>query len=151
MSAVKIGDLVKAIRDDLASASGVKLSTGYDTLTEGINEFPLVQVIPEEGDLAYQSKTERTTFGATLRQEQTTINVDVYASQRHNLADDMKSVIDMADNVKARLELQKTTPPFGVAGVDTWRATWRRVTFVYGEPEMKYTGIRFILVFTSHN
>lgn len=151
MSAVKIGDLVKAIRDDLANASGVKLSTGYDTLTEGINEFPLVQVIPEEGEQAHQSNTDRTTFGAKLRFEQMVIHADVYAIQRHSLADDMKAVIDVADNVKARLDLQTTRPPFGVAGVDTWSYTWRRVIFEYGDSQVKYMGIRFILTFTMHN
>lgn len=148
---VQLATLIEAIRDDLASATGVKLSTGYDTLTEGINEWPLVQVLPDSGETAHRSGTERTTFGAVLREERVVIHVDVYARQRSNAADDMAAVVDAADAIKARLELQTTTPPFGVAGVDAWHWSWQYVSFVYGEAPVSYMGIRFRLTFISHN
>jgi len=148
---VLIQDLVVAVRDDLALTPGIRLSTGYDNLTEAINEFPLVQVYPESGEVAHRSRTDRTTFGAVLRQEQMVLHVDVFAQQRFDMAHDMMAVIDVADAVRARLESHAETPPFGVTGVDTWRWTWTRVIFEYGDPRTQYVGIRFILSFTMHN
>ena len=47
----------------------------------------------------------------------------------------------------AVLDAQDSTPAFGVDGVHTFHYTWERVTFVYGNPETRYAGVRFTLSF----
>ncbi len=143
-----VGSLVSSVEAVLSAASGIVRSTSGETLTESIPDLPLLQVYPESGDGNTQSgRTDRTTFQRGAALESVEIYADVYARTRSNIGLDMKAMQDATDSIRAILRAQ-TTSLFGVADIMAFRWSWRRVVFVYGDPETRYAGVRFTLVFS---
>lgn len=138
--------LIEAVRATMATVSPSVVAQAGSRLTEAIVE-PTIQIIPDSGEGAYQSRTDRTTFSKGLALRQWEINVDVYVRQRSDAGEDMAAVIALADAIIAKLDEQTTSPAFGVVGVHTWHYRWQRVTFVYGDAQTPYVGIRFVLTF----
>jgi len=138
--------LVTAVAAEMAEITSATVQSGA-SLTEGINDTLTIQVYPESGESAHNSRTDRNTFGKGLELRRRIVHIDVYARARAHIGEDMVAVTSAADDVEAKLNEQQSSPPFGVAGVKTWHYTWQRVIFSYGGVE--YVGIRFVLTFVS--
>lgn len=143
---VSIADICDAITSALSAATGLSVAQSFDALGEGINDAPLLQVYPDAGEQDPSGQTERTTFGAGVRQTSLTVLADLYAKQRAFLAEDMGKLVGMVDAITNVLEQQDSTPPFGLAGIQDFKWSWRRVVFQYGDPDIKYIGARFTLI-----
>lgn len=141
---ISIYNATEAIRSTLAGA--VDRATANETLTDGMNDLTAMQVYFERAEASAGSNTDRVTFGAAIRRSLWTFHVDVYARQRSHIGEDMAAVVNTADAVIDLLETQTTGAPFGLAGIKTFRWTAERATFVYGDPELRYAGVRFIIV-----
>jgi hypothetical protein len=163
MANVTIGEICDAIESTLSAAVGINRTESYDELTEGINnaDCPLLQVYWESFGMDPSGSTDRSSFGgrggvenSPLRQKPIVIHVDLYASRRNHLAQNMKAVVDATDAILNVFEQQDVKPYFGLlddGGGDAIKA-WslddaRRVIFQYGDGagQVNYSGARFIL------
>ena len=130
--------VLDAIEGVLDGAVGLVQSQTYDQLTESIPETPLLQVYPQSGQ---PDKLETYT---KFRVEKLVVYADLYARQRSNMRDDMAKVVEMG---QAMLEIIRTEHEahtnFGVTGINGWDWSYERVLFDYGEPAIKYAGVRF--------
>jgi len=143
--AVTIYDTTEAIRSTLEDVAGLAVSTANETLREGMNDLPAIQVYFETLEASLGSQTERKTFGAGIRSNMWRFHIDVYVKQRSNLGDDMAKVANLTDAVIDVLEAQVDTPPFGLDGLHNFRYTAERVTFTYGDTDTTYVGVRFVV------
>ena len=143
--------VVNTLRTIPALGSGVVQKPGE--MTEGITDEPTVQVYPEEvKPVTPSGATERTSFGTSnhdkmKRQHDITVHIDLYARMRHELNEDMAALLDLIDPIEEKLEEQSVKPYFGLAGLQAFSWTSSRVIFVYGDPEIKYVGWRWVLTF----
>lgn len=145
MTTITLATVIDAIATVLGAATTVERTESYNELTEGIHDFPMLQVYWESVVQDPESGTERTTFGGGVRQTDHTIHADYYARQRSNIGEDMAALVNGIEAITNRLESQGAAPPF--FGVDVKAFRWRgdRVTFNYGDPQIMYVGARFIL------
>jgi len=143
MTTITNAQICDAIRNKLVAAVGVAQS--YNALTEGMNDPNLIQVYPEAARQDPGGQTDRTTFGAHVRQTDTTINVDYYARQRREIGEDMAALVAGIDAITAVLEAQSHEPAFGLAGIQQFSWSWTRVLFSYGDPDIRYIGARFVI------
>jgi hypothetical protein len=143
--AITLAQICNAIESTLAAATTVARSESYDELTEGVQDFPMLQVYPEAGNVDAVGSTDRTTLQAGCRQTSVTIHADYYARQRSQLDEDMKALVNGIDALTNVLEQQDTKPYFGLDGIRAFRWEWRRVTFVYGDGGQPMVGARFVL------
>jgi len=151
MGSVTIRSIVDAVALELAAAlpiveSGVSHSAV--DMQEAIVDLPTLQVYPDSGtqDIA-SGNTHATSFGAAAvrtRQTELVIFADYYARQRSHIGEDMEALIDGVDAIFDVLE-GLSPPYFSIAAIKEFRWTFERVTFVYGQQEQKFAGIRFTL------
>jgi len=150
--AVTMIEIDNAIRDTLdeigtISIIGGDVATlyveGSTDLSEGVADFPLIQVYPETGVVDMKASTDRHTFRGGARAEEQTWNLDLYAAQRAHIAEDFKALLPMIDAVTDKLEEQNVKNYFGLAAIQTFAWTWQRATFVFAQAE--YVGCRFVL------
>jgi len=125
-------------------------SQNYDELTEGMNDDRVIQIYPEsEGSVDGSSgATQKLTLGdedGAVIQEEITIHLDYYCRQRSNLADDMGQLLPGIDAIRAKLK-EQDCDPFDIPNCQSFQWSWFRTVFVYGQPEIKYIGARFVLV-----
>ncbi len=146
---LEIYDLVEAVRATLAQSPEVLRATGNESLLEEINDDRVLEVYPEEGVADAKTQTDRTTFGMGVQQEGVSLHIDYYARQRSHMGEDMAQLTRGLDSIRRMLKEQQKKPFFGVEAIQTFRWTWRRVTFEYGQGEnaTKYAGVRFTLEF----
>ncbi|KPJ77283.1 MAG: hypothetical protein AMJ81_00030 [Phycisphaerae bacterium SM23_33] len=134
-------DAIEGIMDDAAS---LVRSQTYDELTEGIHDYPLLQVYPEENTgTDWTGETDRVTLSGKHSVKEYTVHADIYARQRSHIAEDMKKCVDVANETEDILD-NLSYPLFGLACVTSFRWSWRRVVFEYGG--VKYMGARFVIV-----
>lgn len=145
MSRISLVQILTAIRDTLAPAPTLVRTQGFDELSEGIHDMPLLQVYPETGVQDPASDTDRTTFGAGVRQTDITIHADYYARQRSHMAEDMAALVAGVDAITNIME-EQDSQPFGLEGIKAFRWHWQRVKFLYGDPQLPYVGVRFVIV-----
>lgn len=143
MARLTVGQICDAIEDTLDEATTLAVSQSYDELTEGLHDFPLLQVYPETGNTDASGRTDRTTFGAGVRTGFYVFHADYHACPRSFLAEDMEKVVDGIDALEIILEAQNTKPYFGLAGIRAFRYEWRRVAFRYAQQDTM--GVRFII------
>jgi hypothetical protein len=148
MTTVTIYDISEAIENTFTAAGVFAKVQANEALQDGMQDFVTVQIYPDEISGETKTRTDRQTMGAKARHTELVIFVDVYARQRSHIGQDMKAVTQAADLVISVLQGQDATPPFGLAGLKTfhWRAN--RVLFEYGDPQIKYVGLRFTLTFS---
>jgi len=144
--AVTLGQILDAIEATLATATTVNRSESYDELTEGIHDFPMLQVYPEVGTQDPSGGTDRTTFKGGVRQTEFTIHVDYYARQRSHIGEDMSALVDGIDALQNVFEAQDTKPYFALDGIRAFKWSWSRAVFTYGDPNVSYIGARFVLI-----
>jgi hypothetical protein len=146
--AITLLQICDAVRDTLKAAPSIQRWQSYDEMTESIPDTPLCQVYPEEGTTDPTSNAaDRTTFKAGVRQSDIVIHVDLYGHRRANLAEDMGTAFACTDELITILEAQDTKPYFGLVGLKAFAWSWKRQTFVYDDPNVKYSGARFVLRF----
>ena len=145
--AITLAQICDAIESTLGGATGLERSESYDELTEGAHpgDLPLLQVYPNDGTTDPSGNTDRTTFRGGVRQTALTIHADVYARQRSHIGEDMKAVVNSMDAIINVLEAQNVKPYFGLVGIKAFAWRWERVTFIYGDPQLPYAGVRFYL------
>lgn len=140
---VSIAEICDAITETLTPAVGLARAQSYDELSEGMNDLPALQVYPEMGNQDPSGNADRTTFRAAVRQTELTIFADYYARQRSHIGEDMAALVSGIDAIVDELEKQDTKPYFGLEGIKAFSWSFRRVTFVYGDPQVSYIGARF--------
>lgn len=138
-------ELVEGIRSTLAEVTEVAQAQGGTTVTDGMNDLPALQVYLDSFEQAHRSGTDRTTFRGGIRETTIDINVDVYARQRSHIGEDMAAVHSIADAIQAKLEEQDTAPFFGLTELKSFRYRGERVTFVYGDTQISYAGLRIVI------
>ena len=116
---------------------------GHDELGEGMNDYPAIQIYPEEGEPNITGSTAQLTFGAKTRVERILINVDVFAKQRADLGEDMAAVVTIFDKIRTHLKGIKEKPYFGLEGIQAFDWKWERTVFEYAGN--KYMSLRFVL------
>lgn len=143
--AVLLGDLCNGIEAVLSAAAGMRSSTSYDKLTEGIPaaDCPRLQVYPESGGCDIRTGTDRTAMQAGVQQAEIVVFADLYARLRSQLNEDMKATVDLIDAIIDKLQEQERPPFFGVAGVKSFKWTWRRAVLRYMDE--RYMGARFTI------
>jgi hypothetical protein len=140
-----------AIRDTLAGNAALTYVFSADELKEAITDDATVQIYPESGVVDVASMTDRTTFGAHVRQEEDIWHIDVYARQRRHIGEDMGRLLPLIDAVTDTLEEQDDRSYFGLlddvgeAAIKAFSWSWQRIVFVYGDAGTPYVGVRFVL------
>lgn len=143
-----VTDVSGLIRSAMAELRTQDLSQ----LTESIPDTPLIQVYPEEGEASATSGTDRKTFGGgpktPVRVRPLTMHIDIYGRQRSDIGQDLLQATNVLDGVLQALEGQNDLPFFGNVGIRSFKYTWKRAQFEYGDPKQSYVGYRIILVTT---
>lgn len=143
--AITLAQICDAIESTLGAASTVAVSQSYNELTEGVHDFPLLQVYPEAGSQDPYGGTDRTTMQGGVRQTEFTIHADYYARQRSHIGENMDAVVDGVDALQVILDGQDHQP-FGLGSSNvSFRWEWTRALFTYGDPQLSYVGARFII------
>ncbi len=149
MATLTIAEICNGIAQTISTAIGLSTNVqSYNSLTDGI-QVPAVQVYPESGRAAagQARSTSRTTMSGAVRQGEYIILADLYARQRSHIGADMEMLIGYIDAIEAIL-YELAPPFFGVPGIQEASWSWERVTFEYGDPQLRYIGARFR--FTIH-
>jgi len=143
---ITLAQICDAIESTLGAATILKRSESYDELSDGLQDLPMLQVYWEATTQSPPGGTDRHTFGgsgAPVRQSWITIYADYYARQRAHLAEDMKSLVDGADEIQTILEAQDQKPYFNLDGIQAFSWEANRVTFDYAG--VMYIAARFII------
>lgn len=152
MGTYTLDALVDAIETTLSAAASLVRSQTYDELTEGIHEYPMLQVYPAGNTgTSWGSETDRYTFRGPIAGTATTmyhsikeytIYADVYARQRAHIDEDMGKMVTTVNEIEDILDMQPC-PPFGRSEIFSFRWSWDHVTFDYGG--VMYVGARFVI------
>lgn len=148
-----LGDIVDSIETTLSAAASLVRSQSYDELTEGIHEYPLLQVYPSANTgTSRGSETDRFSFegpvpvGAVVKHlsvKEYIIHADLYARQRSHINEDMEQLVDTINELEDILDGQDPQSLFGRADLFSFRWSWSQVTFEYAG--VMYLGARFII------
>ena len=140
---VTIASICDAIESTLGAATGITRSQSYDELGESIQDVPLIQVYPEMLRGNATGETDRSSFRGTIRQTEVVIITDLYARQRSHMGEDMKALVNEIDAIIDVIEAQDTKPYFSEDGIKAFNWRGERVTFVYGDNQLPFVGMRF--------
>jgi len=132
--------ICNAIESTIGAAIATLVTQSYDELTEGINDTPLLQVYPNNGEP--DNETAQFTFGRGLIVNRQAFAMDIYTRQRSQIAEDMKSITEMIPTIETVLEAQKEDP-FGLGGIKAFTWRWEAVVFTYAGAD--YSGIRWTI------
>lgn len=140
--------ICNAIETTLAPA--VTYTQSYNELTEGMADYPRLQIYPNSGTSSPPSGNDRSSFQAKLRQAQIEIYADLYATMRSEIGEDMALLLPRIEAIIDEIEKQDTKPYFGLLdalgqyAIKGFSWSWQRVTFQYNDPLHQYVGARFI-------
>jgi len=145
MTTYFLGDILTGIKDTLGTAASLQRSEDYGELTEGIHDYPLLQVYPENNPgTSRNSETHKLTLSIKHTVKEYTVHADLYAQPRGNdIGESMSILVSGIDEFENILDTQGC-PPFGVNAIISFRWSWNRVTFSYGGAD--YVGARFVIV-----
>lgn len=149
MTTVTLGSVCNAIAAVVANTAGVIRVQSYDELTEGMQDWPSIQVYPESAEQSWQSDTDTQTLCGGVQITNLVVHVDLYGAQRSHIAENWGDTIDAASSLhdvlaaEGQCDDDGRCPHFGHEGIKSFRFTWNRVLFRYGT--VLYTGVRFIL------
>ena len=129
------------------------IAQSYDQLTEGLQDTPTVQVIPDTSLVDASTDTDRTTFKGCIKHGRYQFEVTGYARQRSQVDEDMAGSIRLWDALEAILEEEGTDCAvttgtctfFGVPDIKgiSWSGQGR-VALVYGG--VQYIGCEVLIV-----
>lgn len=147
MATYTLDALLDGIHDTLAVAASLVRTQKYDELSEGMQDYPTLQVYPEENTgTDWGTDTDRITLkksGYGRSAKEYSINADLYAHQLGTIAEDMAQLVTTINEFEDILDMQDY-PLFGLDFVQSFRWSWRRVVFDYGGVD--YIGARFSIV-----
>jgi hypothetical protein len=147
MATVTIKQIANAINDTLGTATGIVRSEAQDELSEGITDVPLLQVYWAGLTVSAESETDRITFGDDdadpTRYTQHIFHVDVVASFRQHLDQDMEAIADTCEAVITVFEAENAPPYFGLAGIKAFSYTAEPIGWENIDPQA--VGERFII------
>jgi len=143
MGVYSLGDLVDAIESTLSVAAALERSQSYDELTEGMADYPTLQVYPEEnaGTSGFSS-TDRISLSGKHSVKEYLIHADLLAHPRAEIGEDMARLVEAIDDLEDILDTQ-AYPLFGAEYITSFRWSWKRVVFSYAGAE--YMGARFFI------
>lgn len=145
---ITIDQVTLAVEAALGEASLIARTGAEGTITEGVNDLPYMMIYAESGQTDPKGGVDRTSFRGGIRVNELIVMVDVYVRQRSHIGEDMAKTTHCTDAVINILEEQNVKPYFGLLGLQAFHWAWQRVTFVYGDPNTGYVGVRFTLTFT---
>ena len=147
MTVPTLVQICNAIETALSTATGLTYSQAYDELTEAMVDAPMLQVYPDDGTMDAGTANDRSSFGAGVRQTGFTILADLYARQRGaGIGEEMGVLVPLIDAILDVFRTQDTKPYFALEGLQAFGpVTFRRVNFVYGDPQTSYIGARFTI------
>jgi len=141
MATYDLRDIIDSIESALSAAATIVRSQSYNELTEGIHDYPLLQVYAEENTgTDWTTETDRITLSGKHSLKEYLIYADLYARQRSHLAGDMAQLYESINALEDILDTQ-TCPVFGNENIASMHWSWRRVAFKYGS--VGYVGARF--------
>ena len=120
------------------------IAQSYDQITEGLQNTPTVQVLPDDSLVDAATDTDRTTFKGCIKHGTYRFSVTGYARQRSHVGEDMEASIRLWDALEFILEEEGTDCTaasgtctfFGVPQIKGIAWTGRgRVALVYGGAE----------------
>ena len=145
-----LAQICDAVESTLSGAAGMAETESYDELGQALasDDLPTLQVYPQSCVADPLVWGERTTFRGGVRVTQFVIHADLYAAERGELGEDMKTTTDMIDALIDVFQAAgRAAPPFFGAGSEAIKAfTWsfRRSTFRYSGK--LYAGARFPVI-----
>ena len=140
--------LLDAIHDTLAAAASLVRTEKYDEITDGMQDYPTLQVYPENNlGTSEDSQTHKLTLGYSdtigHSVKKYTVHADLYAHQLGNIGEDMGRLVTCIDEFEDILDTQEC-PLFGQEEIISFTWSWSRVQFIYaGVP---YVGARFVII-----
>ena len=114
-------------------------------LSEGISDYPTLQVYLESHGQDESGSTDRSSFGGGVRRTRMTVHVDLYARERRDLGEDMAALLNLVDVVSQKFEEQDDKPYFGLEGIKAFQWDGSRILFTYGDPMVSYVGWRWTI------
>jgi hypothetical protein len=145
MTVITLLTMATDVATFLATAPGLQRTQNPRQLTDGMNTPNTLQVYPESWSQDEASDNQQTTFRGGVKQTLVTMIVDLYGRQRSNLGEDMEQLFTVGDAVNTLLDNITTAPYFGVTYIRAFQFNGQRTIFVYGDPEVRYMGIRWTL------
>jgi hypothetical protein len=146
MATYTLDELCDGIHDTLAAAASLVRTEKYDEISEGMQDYPTLQVYPEENTGAsWETETDRITLAKSSYGRSTKeyiVHADLYAHQLGTIAEDMAQLVTTINEFEDILDMQDC-PIFSLDFVQSFRWSWRRVVFEYGG--VPYIGARFII------
>lgn len=147
MGTYLLGDIVDSIEDTLSAAASLARSQSYDELSEGMQDYPTLQVWPGENpgtSLGSEThkKTLRFSSGIGHSVKEYVIYADLFARQRSHVAEDMAQLVETITDLEDILDTQ-SCPPFGNDNIMDFKWRWEHVTFDYGG--VLFAGARFYI------
>ena len=136
-------EMCDAIESTLGAAASLVVSQSYNELTEGIIDVPMLQVYWESATQDPSGGSAQSSFRGAIRQTHVVIRVDLYATQRSDMAEDMSKVVTVTEELITILEAQDSRPYFGLDGIKAFSWLAVRANFTYGDPQTIYAGTRF--------
>lgn len=143
-------EICDAIRDTLRAHADITYVWSPNEIKEDITEDATFHIYVVRGACdAGGGQTDRTTYGAAVRQYELTINIDCYPQQRRHVGEDMAALYDILDDVNEVLMDQDYKPYFGLQdedGNDVIKAYswfWDFEAFAYAN--RPFTGARYTL------
>lgn len=94
--------------------------------------------------VSQNSQTDRTTFGAGIRETAFDVIINVFGKNRANISQDMVLQMTLLDNITTVLETQNRKNYFGNSAIKAFRWTWERMTF-QTEGTMQVVGLQVTL------
>lgn len=144
-----IGTTLREI-EHLSHPNGVQVG---HAITESFPDLPMAQVYPESSTTDdWMGNNDRSSFAAGVRVTTFRIVVDIAVRARSHIGEDMKAVIEMADEIQAKMEEQRTRPYFGVNGIMGFNWRWERVVHQRGagDGQSLYPGLRLNIEVRVH-
>ena len=90
------------------SAPVALIAQSYDELTEGMQDTPVLQVLPMDSDVDAATDTDRTTFKGCIKHGRYHFVLHGYARPRSHVGEDVEAAIRMWDACEAVLEDEGT-------------------------------------------
>lgn len=144
--AITVEQVCDAIASTIREGSTlIKTVKSFDELTEGIvaTDCPRIQIYPNTYNPDINNVLERTTFGAGLSQAELEIFVDIFARLRSHVDLDMRTNVQVLDELANIFEGEQDPPFFGLEGIKGFSWEWKRLTMLYGDA--RFMGGRVIL------
>ena len=140
MSSPTLEAVTEAIASTLEAAAGINEVQRGETISESIQNYPMIQVYWSAEETDASNDLQQSTFRGGLRQSDQEFIVDVYCAPCAHIGQDLKVQMTCHQAVAAILRAQNTKPYFNLAGIRSYHWRAERVTIEYSG--VQYAGVR---------